>query len=229
MTFGIDAGADVRATDVERPRPRRARARDVRDAGRRRARSTTPLLGRGNLSNVLAATAVALEFDVPLDAIVDARRGAAAGDAPRRAASRLPGGVTLIDDSYNSSPAALKRALETVAPRPGSAAQGRGARRDARARRARRRAARGVRARAAAARASTLLVAVGGAAARARSPTPRVAAGMPADAVAPRRDERRGGRRCARAARAPGDLVLVKGSRGIGTDLVVDRLKAEFA
>jgi UDP-N-acetylmuramyl pentapeptide synthase len=27
----------------------------------------------------------------------------------------------------------------------------------------------------------------------------------------------------------PGDLVLVKGSRGIGTDVVVDRLKAEFA
>jgi UDP-N-acetylmuramyl pentapeptide synthase len=28
---------------------------------------------------------------------------------------------------------------------------------------------------------------------------------------------------------APGDLVLVKGSRGIGTDAVVERLKAEFA
>jgi UDP-N-acetylmuramyl pentapeptide synthase len=27
----------------------------------------------------------------------------------------------------------------------------------------------------------------------------------------------------------PGDLVLVKGSRGIGTDLVVERLQAEFA
>jgi UDP-N-acetylmuramyl pentapeptide synthase len=27
----------------------------------------------------------------------------------------------------------------------------------------------------------------------------------------------------------PGDLVLVKGSRGIGLDLVVDRLKQEFA
>ena len=27
----------------------------------------------------------------------------------------------------------------------------------------------------------------------------------------------------------PGDLVLVKGSRGIRTDIVVDRLKAEFA
>jgi UDP-N-acetylmuramyl pentapeptide synthase len=27
----------------------------------------------------------------------------------------------------------------------------------------------------------------------------------------------------------PGDLVLVKGSRGIGTDAVVERLKQEFA
>ena len=27
----------------------------------------------------------------------------------------------------------------------------------------------------------------------------------------------------------PGDLVLVKGSRGIRTDLVVERLKAEYA
>jgi UDP-N-acetylmuramyl pentapeptide synthase len=27
----------------------------------------------------------------------------------------------------------------------------------------------------------------------------------------------------------PGDLVLVKGSRGIGLDLVVERLKREFA
>jgi UDP-N-acetylmuramyl pentapeptide synthase len=27
----------------------------------------------------------------------------------------------------------------------------------------------------------------------------------------------------------PGDLVLVKGSRGIGTDAVAERLKAEFA
>jgi UDP-N-acetylmuramyl pentapeptide synthase len=28
---------------------------------------------------------------------------------------------------------------------------------------------------------------------------------------------------------AAGDLVLVKGSRGIGTDLVVDRIKAEWS
>ena len=34
---------------------------------------------------------------------------------------RLPGGITLIDDSYNSSPAALKKALETIAAATGSA------------------------------------------------------------------------------------------------------------
>jgi UDP-N-acetylmuramyl pentapeptide synthase len=38
-------------------------------------------------------------------------------------------------------------------------------------------------------------------------------------------------KRSDRALRAvrPGDLVLIKGSRGIRTDVVVDRLKVEFA
>ena len=34
---------------------------------------------------------------------------------------RLPGGITIVDDSYNSSPAALIKALETVAAATGSA------------------------------------------------------------------------------------------------------------
>ncbi len=34
---------------------------------------------------------------------------------------RLPGGVTLVDDSYNSSPSALMRALETIGAATGSA------------------------------------------------------------------------------------------------------------
>ena len=38
-----------------------------------------------------------------------------------------------------------------------------------------------------------------------------------------------GGRRFALHGIRPGDLVLVKGSRGIRTDLVVDRLRVEFA
>ena len=45
---------------------------------------TTPLVGRGNLANVLAATAVALEFDVPLDD--DRRTRGDAAARPRTAA-----------------------------------------------------------------------------------------------------------------------------------------------
>ena len=57
---------------------------------------------------------------VPLAAIVE--RAATMVPAARRGELlRLPGGITLIDDSYNSSPAALKKALETVAASTGSA------------------------------------------------------------------------------------------------------------
>ena len=63
--------------------------------------------------NVLAATGVALGYDVPLDAIVD--RAATLTTAPRRGeVTRLAKGVVLVDDSYNSSPAALARALDAV-------------------------------------------------------------------------------------------------------------------
>ena len=88
------------------------------------------------------------------------------------------------------------------------------------------RAARGC-GRAAAAAGLDLLVAVGGDAARALADA-AVAAGMPVGAVVHVRDQR-GGRGPGLAAGRPGDLVLVKGSRGIRTDLVVERLKAEFA
>jgi UDP-N-acetylmuramoyl-tripeptide--D-alanyl-D-alanine ligase len=134
--------------------------------------------------------------------------------------------VTLIDDSYNSSPAALKRSLETVAAATGSA---------------RKIAVLGemlelgdhaVRlhdecGRAAAEAGLTLLITVGGDASRALG-SAAVAAGMPADAVIPVSTKEEAADAALRRIR-PGDLVLVKGSRGIGTDLVVERLKAEFA
>ena len=52
---------------------------------------------------------------------------------------------------------------------------------------------------------------------------------MPAGAVCYVVDQRRSGRDLSSERARPGDLVLVKGSRGIGTDVVVDRLKAEYA
>src|SRR3954452_23078581 len=67
VTFGIDATADVRATSVA-VRGLEGTAAHV-DTPSGPFELETSLLGLGNLSNVLAATAVALQFDVPLDAI----------------------------------------------------------------------------------------------------------------------------------------------------------------
>ena len=222
LTFGTAAAAAVRAVDVEDRGLDGMRARVVTPVGERVIE--TPLLGRGNLSNVLAAMAVAVDDGVTLGEIAPA--AARLRPAERRGAvRRLRNGITLIDDSYNSSPAALRGALEVVAREP--------------------RAARKVAVlgemlelgdhslalhaesgRVAAAAGLGLLVAVGGAPARELARA-AVAAGMPAAAVAyfEKSDE---------AATAvlgmirPADLVLIKGSRGIRADVVVDRLVAEF-
>ena len=64
--------------------------------------------------NVLCATAVALEMDVDLDTIVE-RASQLKPSSRRGAILRLPKGVTVIDDSYNSSPSALQRSLDVIA------------------------------------------------------------------------------------------------------------------
>jgi UDP-N-acetylmuramoyl-tripeptide--D-alanyl-D-alanine ligase len=81
--------------------------------------------------------------------------------------------------------------------------------------------------RAAAAAELDLLITVGGAPARAMADA-AVSAGMPATAVVAVDTSEAAADAALRRVR-PGDLVLVKGSRGIGTDLVVERLQAEFA
>ena len=73
-----------------------------------------------------------------------------------------------------------------------------------------------------------LLITVGGGPAARAGRARRSRAGMPDDASAHVATKREAADVALRQVRA-GDLVLVKGSRGIGTDLVVDRLKEEFA
>ena len=225
MTFGLSERADVRAIDVQhRGLDGMTATVDTRHG---RLRIETPLLGAGNLANVLAATAVATELDVPLTAIAE-RASTMKPAAHRGDLLRLAGGITLIDDSYNSSPSALLQALETVKIATGSARKVAilGEMLELGSHAAQLHATCG---RAAAAAGLDLLIAVGGDPAR--------------------RTRRRGAsaRRHARPAAIayvttsaeaaelagqkvrPGDLVLVKGSRGIRTDLVVDRLKVEYA
>jgi UDP-N-acetylmuramoyl-tripeptide--D-alanyl-D-alanine ligase len=223
VTFGIDTDADVVATGVEH-RGLDGMTADLHTS-HGDARLTTPLLGAGNLANVLAATAVALEFGVPVSEIVE--RAAALRPATHRGElTRLPGGITLIDDSYNSSPAALGQALATLGAAAGCARRVAvlGEMLELGDHAARLHEASG---QTAAATGLDLLIAVGGAPASVLADA-AVAAGMSPAKVAYVRTKEEAAAMALERVR-PGDLVLVKGSRGIGTDLVVDRLKAEYA
>ena len=73
----------------------------------------TQLLGRHNVSNILAATAVAIECGMTLEEI----RIAIANVVPvphRLQLTSNEGSVTIIDDSFNSNPVGAKAALEVL-------------------------------------------------------------------------------------------------------------------
>ena len=134
VTFGIERQATVRAQTVI--------DRGIAGMGARVATPqgpvelTTPLLGRGNLANVLAGTAVAVECGVPLAAIADCASRLKA--APHRGeVLRLSKGIVLIDDSYNASPAATRRALDVLRTAETTGRRIAGTRRDARTGRSR--------------------------------------------------------------------------------------------
>jgi UDP-N-acetylmuramoyl-tripeptide--D-alanyl-D-alanine ligase len=223
VTFGIERPADVHADAVV---DRGIDGTSARVSTRQGSFDlATPLIGRGNLANVLAATAVGIHFDIPLKAI--AERAASLKPAHHRGdVVRLGRGVVVVDDSYNANPTATRRAIDVL---------------KASGTRGRRVAVIGEMlelgehsaalhqevGRAVAAAALDELVAVGGEPARAMADA-AVAAGLARAHV-------RYFATSDQAAEAvntfvqDGDLVLVKGSRGIRTDVVVDRLKAEFA
>ncbi|HEX7138205.1 MAG TPA: UDP-N-acetylmuramoyl-tripeptide--D-alanyl-D-alanine ligase [Vicinamibacterales bacterium] len=221
-TFGIDRPADIRAVGVVDRGTEGTTARLTTPSGA--VDLEVPLIGRGNLMNVLAAIAVAIEFAIPLDVIADhvskLRPASHRGDVVR-----LAMGAVVVDDSYNANPTATRGALEVLAH---SNVAGRG-----------RRVAvlgemleLGDRSKAlheevgrTAAGTVDLLFTIGGPSAAAMSAA-AVSAGMASAAVQHFSTSDEAAVVLA-ATIAPGDLVLVKGSRGVKTDRVVERLKAE--
>jgi UDP-N-acetylmuramoyl-tripeptide--D-alanyl-D-alanine ligase len=221
VTFGLDVAADIEARAIH-DRGLSGTSADIRTP-RGAARFDVPLPGRANLANVLAAAAVALELGIPLAVIAERVRSLV--PASRRGEVwRLSRGVTLVDDSYNSNPRALCQALDVIGAEPAATRRvavlgemlelgeqavalhrlcGRVA---ARARLA-------------------VLMAVGGPAAQALADTAEQE-GVPAVSWVGTSEQ--AADLAAHTIRS-GDLVLVKGSRGIRTDLVADRIKAEFA
>jgi UDP-N-acetylmuramoyl-tripeptide--D-alanyl-D-alanine ligase len=76
---------------------------------------TLNLLGAHNALNILAGLAVALEAGVDPDAAVGALASLTAGD--KRGEVIEIGGATLLNDSYNSNPEALRSMIRTLAAR----------------------------------------------------------------------------------------------------------------
>ena len=115
ILFGLDPRVDLHATEID-PRGLDGIGFTLRAEGRQR-RFELPLLGRHTVYNALAAIAVGRELGLEWPEIE-------AGLADRRAQARLilkPGiyGTTLLDDSYNASPASCQAALDVLAAAPG--------------------------------------------------------------------------------------------------------------
>lgn len=77
----------------------------------------TPLLGAHSVYTCLAAAAAGLIEGLPLDGVGRALRDFRDGN--RIQVRRLASGVTLLDDTYNASPSSMKAALALLAQTPG--------------------------------------------------------------------------------------------------------------
>jgi UDP-N-acetylmuramoyl-tripeptide--D-alanyl-D-alanine ligase len=114
-TFGLAAGADVRATDLVSEGLAGMAFTLVTPWGNQRVRSASP--GRHLVPHALAAAAVAEHFAVPLVEVAAALESGS--HAPHRMAiEELPGGATLVDDTYNASPVSVSAALAFLAETP---------------------------------------------------------------------------------------------------------------
>jgi UDP-N-acetylmuramoyl-tripeptide--D-alanyl-D-alanine ligase len=113
VTFGESAAADVRAEDVALDE--RGRASYLL----RGHRVWLGVTGRHQVSNTLAAAAVALEAGLPLADVAGALGGIGIVSARRMDVFDRPDGVTVIDDSYNANPSSTAAALRSLASMAG--------------------------------------------------------------------------------------------------------------
>lgn len=118
VTYGFAKDADVRATDLETAGFGGSRFRVASPAGSAEVR--LPLVGRHNVGNALAAIGAGLALGVALDAAV-AALGAAEPSKMRGQVVRLANGATVLDDSYNSSPRAFEAMVAALAGIGGAA------------------------------------------------------------------------------------------------------------
>ncbi len=228
VTYGFGDDADVRAERVASAGFQGMRF-ELRlpgsDARAHRERTTVhvPTLGRLSVHNALAAAAVGHVAGLSTESITTAL--AAGWSAPHRATVVPAGGIAIVDDSYNASPGSVIAALELMAGLPGRHAAILGEMLELGSA-----AADGHRlVGEAAATSLDLLIVVDG---RPGGHAAGIAEGALEAGIAPDRVIRVGDREEARreavARLRPGDAVLVKASRGVELDVLVDELAADL-
>ena len=178
-----------------------------------------PIAGRHNVGNALAAAAAAHAIGVPLETVRAALEHATP-PSMRMEIRRLAGGVVVLNDCYNANPASMAAALQTLRATEATrrlALLGEmrelGQHADAACRDL------GI---AAAAAGLDVVLLLGPQAERVRAGA--LAAGMEAERVTVATDHDDAARRL-RALAQPGDVVLLKGSRGAALERVMQRLE----
>jgi len=111
VTFGQSPGADVRAVRVETVD---GRSGFVLTSTAGSAPVQLGLLGEHQVSNALAAAAVALDLGLPLDVVATTLSAARPRSRWRMEVHERPDGVTVINDAYNASPESMRAALKTL-------------------------------------------------------------------------------------------------------------------
>jgi UDP-N-acetylmuramoyl-tripeptide--D-alanyl-D-alanine ligase len=117
LTFGFSEKADFRATEVGCAEGLTSFLRVTTPDWT--SRLTLPLAGRHNVQNALAAIAAASPFGISRGDIAQAL-AEFQNLHQRSEILTLPGEVTIINDSYNSNPLAMECMLETLAAWPGA-------------------------------------------------------------------------------------------------------------
>ena len=116
ITYGVDRKADVTASGIRQEK-------DSTDftltCGDEQAKVRLQAVGRHNISNALAAAAAATALGLPLEAVRDGLQEFA--PVAMRSEIKVLHGRTVLADCYNANPGSVRAALETlVTLRPGA-------------------------------------------------------------------------------------------------------------
>jgi UDP-N-acetylmuramoyl-tripeptide--D-alanyl-D-alanine ligase len=115
ISFGFSKLADIRANHVEIAGTQETRFELFCDGVARQA--VIPFAGSHYVMNALPAIALARHFEIPLDSIIDSLAHLQQGSM-RGKILRFQEGFAVIDDSYNSNPRALMQMTDVLAEMP---------------------------------------------------------------------------------------------------------------